>query len=98
MLAETDRPGRGNPRRTDEMLVIGRGQRLAAALQQGAVKTGEHRPRRNPGAVVSHEQVVPEVANETTSGGSPRPTAGPRRLSPSGRRPAAAPRLPEWRP
>ena len=54
-----------DPRRTDERWAISRGQRLAAASQQSAVKTGEHRPRRNGGCGRRHEQARSELPSKT---------------------------------
>jgi hypothetical protein len=49
----------------DERLVIGRGQRLASAQRPGAVSTDEHEPRPDESAVVRHEQLRSDLANET---------------------------------
>jgi pimeloyl-ACP methyl ester carboxylesterase len=65
-LRKLTAPEGQDPRRTDERWAISRGQRLAAASQQGAVKTGEHRPRRSGGCGRRHEQARSELPNKTT--------------------------------
>src|ERR1039457_1699711 len=51
---------------TDERLVIGRGKRLAPARRPGAVRTDEHEPRPDEGAVARHEQLRSYPTNKTT--------------------------------
>ncbi len=65
-LRKLTAPEGQDPRRTDERWAISRGQRLAAASQQGAVKTGEHRPRRSGGCGRRHEQARSELPSKTT--------------------------------
>jgi hypothetical protein len=55
-LRKLTAPEGQDPKRTDVRWGISRGQRLAAASPQGAVRTDEHQPRRIAGAVASHEQ------------------------------------------
>ena len=75
-LRKLTAPEGQDPRRTDGRWAISRGESLAAASQQGAVKTGEHRPRRSDGCGRRHEQARSELPSKTTlahATGRPRP-------------------------
>jgi hypothetical protein len=54
---------------SDEEVGDGQGQRDAATPQPGAVRSGEHRSRREEAAVGIHEQLRSLVANKTSQGG-----------------------------
>lgn len=65
-----------DPRRAEEKWAIGRGWRLAAASQRGAVKADEHRPAEVVGAVVAANKCGRDTRTEPSLRRAGRPGRG----------------------
>jgi len=69
--ARSDRRRRQGSIGTDERQVISRGRSLARPQRPGAVRTHEHEPPPDEGAVARHEQLRSDLANETSTQANP---------------------------
>ena len=65
MFARSDRSRWPRSIGADERQAIGRGQRLASARRPGAVRTDEHEPHPDEGAVARRERTRSDLANKT---------------------------------